>query len=168
MVGGLLFLTHTRPDLMFAVGLVSKFMQKPTKHHIGTVRRILHYLSGTINMGIRYDHVENFQLQGFVDSDWGGSVDDRRSTTGWVFNLGSGAVAWSSKRQEVIALSSTEAEYIAATSAACQAGWMRRLLEDLGAFSTHCTKEQLADVLTKALSGPMHEHLRGRLGVMNF
>lgn len=68
---------------------------------------------------------------GYSDSDWGGSPDDRRSTSGWVFMLGSGAIAWSSKKQPITALSSTEAEYISVTSAACEAVWLRRLLQDM-------------------------------------
>lgn len=82
IVGSLLYLTHTRPDLMFTMSLISKFVQSPTKHHMGTVKWVLHYLSGTINMGLKYECVEKFHLQGYVDSDWGGSCDDRRSTTG--------------------------------------------------------------------------------------
>ena len=73
MAGGLLYLTHTRPDLIFAVGLVSRFMQRPSKHHFGAVKRILHYVSGSVNLGIKYDHVQNFQLIGYVDSHWEGS-----------------------------------------------------------------------------------------------
>lgn len=96
------------------------------------VRRALHYVSGTINMGVKFECVETFHLQGYGDSDQGGSMDDRRSTTSQIFNLGSGAVAWASKRQDVIALSSMNAEYITTTSAACQALWMCRLLGNTG------------------------------------
>lgn len=132
MVGGLLYLTHMRPDLTFAVSLVSRYMQSPTKHHMGSVKRIFHYVSSIVNKGIRYKYVKNFELKGYVDSDQEGCVDDRQSTTNWVFDLGSGAIVWSSKKQEVIALSSTKAKYVDMTSAACQAVWMRRLLVDLG------------------------------------
>lgn len=74
--------------------------------------------------------VTNFTLTGFTDSDWAGNIDDRKSTSGFLFNLGSGAISWSSKKQEVVALSTSEAEYIAATLAACQAVWLRRLVAD--------------------------------------
>ncbi|KAJ8899855.1 hypothetical protein K2173_019558 [Erythroxylum novogranatense] len=105
LVGGLIYLTHTRPDISFSVG--------------------------TVDFGIWYTHVSKFKLIGFTDSDWAGSLDDRKSTSGSVFSLGSGAISWSSKKQATTALSSSEAEYVAASSAACQAAWLRRLLEDL-------------------------------------
>lgn len=132
LVGSLLYLTHTRPALVYAVGIVSRFMQSPTSHHMGAVKRILHYLSGTMSHGLMYSHSDELCLQGFTDSDWVGSPDDRRSTTGWCFSLGSVAVAWCSKKQLITALSSTEAVYISATSAACEAVWLRRLLTDFG------------------------------------
>nr|CAD1832705.1 unnamed protein product [Ananas comosus var. bracteatus] len=131
IVGGLMYLTHSRPDIMFSVSLISRFMHDPTKHHLGAAKRILRYIRDTINFGIWYHPVTNFKLVGFSDSDWAGSQDDRKSTSGWIFNFGSGAVTWASKKQATTALSSSEAEYIAATSAACQAVWMRRILEDL-------------------------------------
>jgi len=103
----------------------------------------LRYIAGTTGHGIWYSRVSNFILTGFTDSDWAGSTDDRKSTSGFVFNLGSGAVSWSSKKQEVVALSTSEAEYIAATSTACQAVWLRRLLADfnqeqIGATEIFC------------------------------
>lgn len=105
-------------------------MRKPS-YHFGAVKRILRYISGTLNHGILYTANENFNMVGHSDSDWGRSVENRRSTTGWIFSLGSGAIAWSSKKQAIAALSSTEAEYIALTSTACEAVWLIRLLEDL-------------------------------------
>ncbi|KAK2976159.1 hypothetical protein RJ640_001087 [Escallonia rubra] len=131
LVGGLIYLTHTRPDIAFSVGVVSRFMHNPTAHHLGAAKRILHYIAGTRDFGLWYSQVSNFRLVGFSDSDWAGCLDDRRSTSGSIFNLGSGAITWTSKRQATIALSSSEAEYIAATSSACQAVWLRKLLADL-------------------------------------
>ena len=124
---------------MFAVSLVTRYMHCPLVHHMGAVKRILHYAAGTLDLGIQYKHVQTLGLIGYVDSDWGGLLDDRRSTTYWVFSLGSGAIAWSSKKQDVTALSSTEAEYIAANSAACQGIWLRRLLDDMGVKQTNPT-----------------------------
>lgn len=83
-------------------------------------------------MGIQYTRVSEFGLVDFVDSDWGACIDDRRSTSGWIFNLGSGSIAWASKKQDSTALSSTEVEYMAASAASCQAIWLRRLLFELG------------------------------------
>ena len=131
LIGGLNYLTHTRPDIMFSVSVLSRFMHNPTKQHLGAAKRVLRYIAGTTDLGIWYSSNSNFKLFGYCDSDWAGCVDDRKSTSGHVFCMGSGAISWSSKKQEVVALSSSEAEYIAATSATCQAVWLKRLLVDL-------------------------------------
>lgn len=107
-------------------------MNSPTKHQLGAVKRIIRYVAGTTDFGLLYKHVQSFKLVGYTDSDWGGSLEDRRSTSGNMFTLGSGAITWSSKKQDITALSTTEAECVAATSAACQGIWLRRLLEDMG------------------------------------
>jgi hypothetical protein len=86
---------------------------------------------GTNNFGIWYTSTDNFGLVGYTDSDWDGCIDDRKSTSGYVFILGSGAVSWSSKKQPTVSLSSTEAEYIATTSTTCEAIWLKRILTDL-------------------------------------
>lgn len=140
LVGGLIYLTHTRPDIAFSVGVVSRFMQNPTKHHFGAAKRILRYVAGTVDYGIWYAANSIFCLQGFSDSDWTGSLEDRKSTSGSIFHIGSGAITWSSKKQATTALSSSEAEYVAATSAACQAVWLRRLLADFGQLQEGATE----------------------------
>jgi hypothetical protein len=96
-----------------------------------TTKRILRYVKGTIDFGILYGESDALQLTGYTDSDWAGSVDDWKSTTGYVFSLGTGAVSWASKKQHVVSLSSIEAEYRAATKGACEAVWLRRILGDL-------------------------------------
>ncbi|CAL5345664.1 unnamed protein product [Camellia sinensis] len=131
LVGGLIYLTHTRPDIAFSVGMISRFMQHPSKLHFGAAKRVLRYIAGTMDYGIWYAKVFNFKLSGFTDSDWESSLDDRWSISANVFTLGSGVITWSSKKQATVALSSSEAEYVAATSAACQAIWLRRMLAEL-------------------------------------
>ena len=131
IVGSLMYLTHTRPDIAFAVSLISRFMYKPSKFHLGTAKRILRYVQGTLNFGIRYSKGKSNKLVAFTDSDWASCTDDRKSTTGYMLSLGLGVISWSSKKQHSIALSSTEAEYAAATTTACQVVWLRRILEDL-------------------------------------
>ncbi|XP_074314354.1 secreted RxLR effector protein 161-like [Silene latifolia] len=103
----------------------------PHQQHLRAVRRILKYVAGTTEYGIFYSKVSDFKLVGYTDSDWAGCLDDRKSTSGYVFTLGSGAISWSSKKQETVALSSSEAEYAAISSATCQAIWLRRLLKGL-------------------------------------
>ncbi|KAG8490934.1 hypothetical protein CXB51_014700 [Gossypium anomalum] len=105
--------------------------KSPSKHHFGAAKRILRYLKGTSSFGIWYKFSNNPRLYGFSDSDLGGCIEDRKSTTGYVFTMGSGAVSWSSKKQPSTALSSSEDEYMAVTAAACQAVWIRRILDDL-------------------------------------
>lgn len=110
LVGSLLYLTHTRPDISYAVGLVSRFAQTPHESHWQAVKWILRYVRGTTHFGLHYMRGDPV-LSGYTDSDWAGSSDDRRSTSGYVFCLGSSPIAWACKKQQAIALSSTEAEY---------------------------------------------------------
>ena len=132
IVGSLMYLTTTRPDIMYAVSLISRFMERPKEAHWQAAKRILRYVKGTKMFGILYNVSEHSDLVGYTDSDWAGSVDDRKSTSGYVFHMGSGAISWASKKQSIVALSTAEAEYVAATAAACQAVWMRRMLRSLG------------------------------------
>lgn len=126
-----MYLTATRPDIMFAVSLLSRFMHCASEIHFQAAKRIVRYIKGTTNYGIRYTYCQNFKLLGYSDSDWAGSVDDMRSTTGFCFSFGSGVFSWCSKKQDVIAQSTAEAEYAAATAAVNQAIWIRKLLADL-------------------------------------
>ncbi|XP_024973936.1 uncharacterized protein LOC112512289 [Cynara cardunculus var. scolymus] len=102
LVGGLIYLTHTRPDLTYAVSQVSKFMHQPSKIHSGAARRILRYIGSTTSFGIWYKQSAGIRLVGYSDSDWANCVDDRKSLSAYIFSLGSGAVAWSSKKQHTI------------------------------------------------------------------
>ncbi|XP_074377149.1 secreted RxLR effector protein 161-like [Apium graveolens] len=117
LVGSLIYLTITRPDISFSVGVVSQFMQKPRKPHLDAANRILRYLKHTINYGLMYKEGADILLSGFTDADWAGDPSSRRSTSGYTFNLGSVAISWCSKKQATVAISSTEAEYNAATLA---------------------------------------------------
>ena len=127
-----MYLKATRPDIMYAVSLISRFMERPKEAHWQATKRILRYVKGTKMFGILYHASEHSDLVGYTDSDWAGSVDDQKSTSGYVFHMGSGAISWASKRQSTVALSTAKAEYVAATVAACQAVWMRRMLRSLG------------------------------------
>ena len=106
-------------------------MEKPTVEHLQCAQRILRYVSGTKDQGLLYRRGIPEELVGYIDADWAGDASDRRSTSGYMFSLGSAAVAWSSKKQPTVALSSTEAEYRGATIATCEAIWLQRLLQDL-------------------------------------
>ncbi|MCF8701902.1 DDE-type integrase/transposase/recombinase, partial [Corynebacterium sp. MC-10] len=132
LVGSLRYLTCTRPDILYATGLISRYMENPTTTHLKTARRILRYLKGTINFGLFYSTSNDYKLVGYSDSDWAGDIDDRKSTTGFVFFMGDTAFTWMSKKQPIVTLSTCEAEYVAATSCVCHAIWMRSLLKELG------------------------------------
>jgi len=132
LVGSLLHLTATRPDIMFATSLLSRFMQNPSQIHLGIRKRILRYLQGTKEYSIWYKSTSNPTLLGYTNSDWAGSVDDMKSTLGYAFSLGSGIFSLASKKQATVAQSTAEAEYVAATEATSQAIWLRRILKDMG------------------------------------
>lgn len=132
LVGGLRYLVHTRPDIAYAVGIVSRFMERPTVQHMNAVKRILRYLVGTLDHGLVYtENSGNHLLSGYSDSDLGGNVDDRKSTGGMVFYLSESLITWVSQKQRCVALSSCEAEFIAATAAACQGIWLKNLLNTI-------------------------------------
>ena len=107
-------------------------MEKPSEMHLQTTKRILRYLRGTADFSIVYRKGNEGHLKAFADSGYAGDADDRKSTSGYVFMIGTGVVSWSSKKQPVVTLSTTEAEFIAAASCACQGVWLRRILEKLG------------------------------------
>lgn len=131
LVGSLIYLTITRPDISFSVGLVSRYMQEPRKPQLETAKRILKYVNSTYDMGLLYKKGADFSLLGFTDADLGGDLDDRRSTSGYVFSCGSACVSWCSKKQDSVSLSTTEAEYKASTLAAQECTWLRRLVGDV-------------------------------------
>lgn len=131
LVGSLLHLTvTTRPDIAFPVGVLSRFMAKPTKEHWHAAKAVLRYLSDSASFGITF-HGTDTALIGFCDADYAADTDTRKSTTGFVFIFNGGAITWSSKRQPTVAASTTEAEYMAAASATKEALWLRKLLFDL-------------------------------------
>ncbi|KAK2989971.1 hypothetical protein RJ640_004134 [Escallonia rubra] len=139
IVGSLMYLTATRPDIMHSVSLISRYMENPTEKHMLAAKRIFRYLQGTRDFGLFYKKSKKLDFFGFTDSDYAGDQDDRRSTSGYVFMLGTGAVSWSSKKQSIVTLSTTEAEFVAATACACQAIWLRRILEELQFKQTGAT-----------------------------
>lgn len=129
-VGSLMYaMLGTRPDIAYAVSLVSRYAANPTPAHWSAVVRIFRYLRGTVHYELVYKGSLK-ELCGYTDSDWAGD-STRRSTSGYLFNLGSGAISWSSKRQATVALSTCEAEYIGQTQATKEAVWLRKLLNQL-------------------------------------
>lgn len=128
-IRSLIYLTTcSRPDIAYAVGQAARFFQNPGKAHWAAVKRILSYLSGTRHYGLLFSGTGRAKFVGYSDADYAGCIDSRRSTSGFIFlHLGC-AVNWGSRRQQCTALSTTEAEYIAASNASKEAVWLRRLL----------------------------------------
>ncbi|GJZ22421.1 hypothetical protein Tco_0559460 [Tanacetum coccineum] len=130
MIGTLMYLTASRPDLTFTVCMCARYQAKPTEKHLHAVKRIFKYIRGTINRGLWYPKDSSIALTTYVDADHAGCQDTRRSTSGCMQLLGDKLVSWSSKRQKSAAMSSTEAEYIAMSG--CSSGeWSGRDLLQL-------------------------------------
>ena len=131
-IGSLLFLSNrTRPDISFAVGKTSRYSSNPSNTHWSAVKRILRYLNGTVHFGLTYMRHESEKLVGYSDADWAGDLDDRISTSGYIFKLSGGPISWRSKKQTCVALSTAEAEYMALACAVQEAIWLERLVSDL-------------------------------------
>jgi hypothetical protein len=133
IIGSLRYLVNSRPDIAFAVGVASRFMEAPDKEHWAMVKRIVRYIAGTIHHGLTYkkNDSSDLSLLGFTDSDHSGDLVHRRSISGVIFYIGSNLVTWTSQKQKVVTLSSCEAEYVAAATGACQSMWLCMLLTDL-------------------------------------
>ncbi|GJX06562.1 retrovirus-related pol polyprotein from transposon TNT 1-94 [Tanacetum coccineum] len=132
MVGSLMYLTASRPDLVFVVCMCARYQAKPTKKHLEAIKRVFRYLKGTINMGLWYPKDNAMSLTAYADADHAGCQDSRRSTSGSAQFLGDRLVSWSSKKQRSTAISTTEAEYIAMSGCCAQILWMRSQLKDYG------------------------------------
>jgi hypothetical protein len=126
IIGSLMYLTNTRPDICFSVNTLS--LVEPRHVHLVAAKHVMRYLKGSLYCGLSYDGDHDFTLSGYTDSDWARSFSDRKSTSGCCFSLGSAMISWQSRKQSSISLSTGEAEYIVWCSANCEAIWLRKLL----------------------------------------
>jgi hypothetical protein len=131
MIGSLLYITASHPDIMHVVGMVGRYQSAPKQSHLLAIKRIFRYLKETMNYGLWYPKNQNFQLSVYSDVDWANCVDERKSTSGGAFFLGYSLVAWLSKKQGSISLSTTEAEYIVVATCCTQVLWMIQTLANL-------------------------------------
>jgi hypothetical protein len=131
LVGKIRQTVHTRPDVMFATGVVTRYLHALQKSHMKAAEHILRYLKGTSQWGIICKRGEKTELKGFCDADYGGDKDDCMSTNGYIFYLGTTPISWSSKKQDEVAMSSSESEYVAMAEAAKEGIWIQNLLREL-------------------------------------
>ena len=132
MIGSLLYLTASRPDIAFSVGVCARYQANPKESHVKAVKRIIKYIKYTSDYGIKYTFDTNVEIAGYSDSDWAGDANDRKSTSGGCFFVGNNLVSWHSKKQNCVSLSTAQAEYIAAGSCCTQLLWMKQMLSDYG------------------------------------
>ncbi|XP_041011388.1 uncharacterized mitochondrial protein AtMg00810-like [Juglans microcarpa x Juglans regia] len=132
LVGRLIYLTITRPDIVFAVNILSQFMHAPQIPHMTAATRVLHYLKSAPGQGIFFPSSNDIHVRAYTDSDWASCPTTQRSTTGFFITLGSSPISWRTKKQTTVACSSTEAEYRAMAVTTCELVWLQQLFHDLG------------------------------------
>ncbi|XP_050212336.1 uncharacterized mitochondrial protein AtMg00810-like [Mercurialis annua] len=197
LVGKLLYLTLTRPDITYAVHVLTQFMDKPAEIHFRAALRVLKYLKGSPGQGLLFYSTSTLHLSAYCDSDWAGCLETRRSLTGYCIFLGTSLISWKSKKQQVVSRSSTGAEYRSMATTAAEVTWLLFLLSDfkistsfpvelfcdnvsalhicnnpkvqLGVIKPQyiSTAQQLTDIFTKALSTSMFYNLLHKMSIIN-
>lgn len=132
IVGSLIYLTYARPNIIYTVSLISRYMESPSEMHLHAARRILRYVKGSTDYGVFYKRDNNDSFVRYVDSIYAGDIDDRKCMSSSVFMFNSGTISWLSKKQQIVTFSTIEIELMAATPSSCQALWLRNMLQILG------------------------------------
>ena len=166
MIGSLMYLTASRPDLCHSVCLCAHYQANPKVSHMNAVKRIIKYVKGTIEYGLSYTNHTNENLAGYCDADWSGCIDDRRNTSGGCFFLGNNLIAWHNKKQNCVSLSSTQAEYIAMGNCCTHLLWMKKMLADYGMTSEilliHCDNTGAIDITKNLVHHTRTKHIEIR------
>ncbi|CAL8990138.1 unnamed protein product, partial [Prunus brigantina] len=170
LVGRLIYLAHTRPDIAYAVSVVSQFMHSPSVSHRNAVDRILRYLKLAPGKGLMFSKNRDLEVVGYTDADWAGSITDRRSTSGYFTFVGGNLVTWWSKKQNVVSRSSAEAEYRGMAHGVCELLWIRRLLTELGfkpgkPMELHCDNKSAIDIAHNPVQHDRTKHVETLGGV---
>ncbi|XP_019087357.1 PREDICTED: uncharacterized protein LOC109127248 [Camelina sativa] len=164
LVGKLMYLTFTRPDITFAVHKLCQFTSAPRQPHLNAVYKVLHYLNGTIGQGTFYSANSDLKLKGFADADWGRCSDSRRSVLGLCMFLGPSLVSWKSKKQDTISMSSAESEYRAMAVAVKEILWLRTLMlylwvDSSEAFALYCDNTAALHIANNSVFHERTKHL---------
>ncbi|XP_073119656.1 uncharacterized protein [Henckelia pumila] len=164
LIGRLIYLTITRPDICFAVQTLSQYMQAPKQSHMNAAFRVLGYLKKTPALGIFLPSNNDLKLSAYCDSDWGSCLMSQKSVTGFVVKLGSASVSWKTKKQHTVSRSSTEAEYRSMATTTCEITWLRGLLTDMGlTFSSptplHCDNQAALHIASNPLYHERTKHI---------
>nr|ABA93730.1 retrotransposon protein, putative, unclassified [Oryza sativa Japonica Group] len=164
LVGRLIYLCHTRPDISYVVSVVSRYMHDPRTGHLDVVHKILRYLKGTPGKGLWFRKNGHLNVEGYCDADWASSMDDRRSTSGYCVFVGGNLVSWRSKKQAVVARSTAEAEYRAMALSLSEMLWMRSLLTELRVLRSdtvmlHCDNKSAISIANNPVQHDRTKHV---------
>ena len=166
MIGCLLYLIASRPDIVFSVGVCSRFQTNPKVSHLNAVKRIIKYVGGTCDYGLFYSKESNLSLAGFSDSDWASNADNRKSTTGGCFYVGANLIAWMSKKQNYVSLSTADVEDIATGSCCSQLLWIKKVLTDYGisqdTMVVYCDNSSAIDISKNPVQHSKTKHIKIR------
>ena len=165
-VGSLMYaMVCTRPNIAHAVGVVTRFMVNPDKNHWEAVKWIFRYLRGSSKLCLTFGDSKTV-LEGYVDASWAGDLDGRKSTWGYLFTFSMGVVSWQSRLQKCVALSTTEAEYIAANEAGKEILWLKRFLQELGlkqdGYVVNCDSQSVIDLSKNSMYHSRSKHIEVR------
>jgi hypothetical protein len=131
IIGSMMYLMNTRPNIHFSVNTLSQSLVEPRCVHLVVAKHVMRYLKGTLDCGLSYNGYHDFRLSGYIDSDWARSVSQRKSTSGFCFSLGLAMISWKIRKKSSISFNMTEAKYIARCSTSCEAIWLQKLSTSL-------------------------------------
>ena len=164
LVGRLIYLSHTRPNIAYAMSVISQFMHSPKEAHLQAAYRVLQYLKGATGKGILFKRNGGLVLEAYTDADYAGSIVDRRSTSGYCTFLGGNLVTWRSKKQNVVARSSAEAEFRTMAQGVCELLWLKIVLEDLkikwdGPMRLYCDNKSTINIAHNPVQHDRTKHI---------
>jgi hypothetical protein len=164
LVGRLIYLCHTRPDISYDVSVVSRYMHDPRSGHLEAANQILRYLKGSPGKGLMFKSYGHLKVEGYCDADWANSLDDRRSTSGYCVFVGGNLVSWRSKKQPAVSRSTAEAEYRAMSQGLCEILWVRNLLSELkvlrkGPSMLYCDSKSAINIANNPVQHDRTKHV---------